>query len=88
MRLRRLSTGSGSGSAAACRRCGCGGSVRDLVLVVLQHVVGAAAEAQARVVDDLGHVGGRLPLAGRGGEPVPEKGEAEGGLWRVEEEAG
>ena len=55
------------------------GSVGDLVLVVLQHVVGAAAEAQARVVDDFGHEGRRLALAGRGGEPAAGEGDAERG---------
>ena len=42
--------------------------VRDLVLHVLDHVVGSAPPAEVTVTDHLEHVVGRLPLVGLRGE--------------------
>ena len=46
----------------------CPSLVRDLVLVILDHVVGLAAPAEVALADDLHHVVGGLALAGAWGE--------------------
>ena len=46
--------------------------IRDLVLIVLQHVIGFAAPVEVAVADDLQHVVGRLAIGGRRREARPE----------------